>query len=51
VWAKPGGHAKTLQAFFELLGDRRHTITAISIDMSAGYENAMCSYATPGRHR
>jgi transposase len=41
VWAKPGRDAATLQAFFELLGDRRHTIKAISIDMSAGYENAI----------
>jgi transposase len=37
VWAKPGRDAKTLEAFFELLGDGRHTIKAISIDMSAGY--------------
>jgi len=41
VWAKPGRDAATLQAFFDLLGDRRHTIKAISIDMSAGYENAI----------
>ena len=45
VWAKPGRDAKTLQAFFELLGDRRHTIKAISIDMSAGYENAITAVA------
>ena len=45
VWAKPGRDAKTLQAFFELLGDRRHSITAISIDMSAGYENAIKAIA------
>jgi transposase len=41
VWARPGRDSATLQAFFELLGDRRHTIKAISIDMSAGYENAI----------
>ena len=45
VWAKPGRDAATLQAFFELLGDRRHTIKAISIDMSAGYENAIKAVA------
>jgi transposase len=45
VWAKPGRDAKTLQAFFELLGNRRHTIKAISIDMSAGYENAVKAVA------
>ena len=45
VWAKPGRDAATLQAFFELLGDRRHTIKAISIDMSAGYENAIQAVA------
>jgi len=39
VWAKPGRDAATLQAFFEMLGDRRHSIAAISIDMSAGYES------------
>jgi transposase len=45
VWAEPGRNAATLQAFFELLGDRRHTIKAISIDMSAGYENAIQAVA------
>jgi hypothetical protein len=45
IWAKPGRNAATLQAFFELLGDRRHTIKAISIDMSAGYENAITAVA------
>lgn len=45
MWAKPGRDAKTLEAFFELLGDRRHTIKAISIDMSAGYENAITAVA------
>lgn len=45
VWAKPGRDARTLQAFFELLGDRRHSIRAISIDMSAGYENAINAVA------
>jgi Transposase/Helix-turn-helix domain of transposase family ISL3/zinc-finger of transposase IS204/IS1001/IS1096/IS1165 len=45
VWAKPGRDAATLQEFFELLGDRRHSIRAISIDMSAGYENAIKAVA------
>jgi len=45
VWAKPGRDAATLQAFFEMLGDRRHSIAAISIDMSAGYENAIGAVA------
>jgi transposase len=30
-----------LQAFFDELGERRHSIPAVSIDMSAGYENAV----------
>jgi len=34
-----------LQAFFDMLGDRRHTVKAISIDMSAGYENAIQAVA------
>ena len=45
IWAKPGRDANTLEAFFALLGDRRHTIKAISIDMSAGYENAVKAVA------
>jgi len=30
-----------LQAFFDTLGDRKRSIRAVSIDMSAGYENAV----------
>jgi transposase len=41
VWARPGRNAATLQAFFDELGDRKHSIRAVSIDMSAGYENAI----------
>ena len=41
VWARPGRDARTLQAFFTELGDRSHSIRAISIDMSGGYENAV----------
>jgi transposase len=41
VWARPGRSAATLQAFFDDLGERRASIRAVSIDMSAGYENAV----------
>jgi len=30
-----------LQRFFDLLGERRHSIRAVSIDMSGGYEKAI----------
>ena len=36
VWCAPGRNAATLRAFFELLGERKHTIRAVSIDMSGG---------------
>jgi transposase len=41
VWASPGRNAQTLQAFFDLLGDRKHSIRAVSIDMSGGYQQAI----------
>jgi transposase len=41
IWARPGRNAATLQAFFDLLGERKRSIRAVSIDMSAGYENAV----------
>ena len=41
VWARPGRNAATLQAFFDELGERRRSIRAVSIDMAAGYENAI----------
>jgi len=41
VWCSPGRNAATLQAFFDLLGDRKHSIRAVSIDMSGGYEKAI----------
>ncbi len=41
IWARPGRNAATLQAFFDGLGERRASIKAVSIDMSAGYENAV----------
>ena len=41
VWCSPGRNAATLQAFFTELGDRRHSIRAVSIDMSGGYAKAI----------
>jgi transposase len=41
VRCAPGRNAATLQAFFDLLGDRERSIRAVSIDMSGGYEKAI----------
>ena len=42
VWAAPGRNAATLQGFFdELTDEQKASITAVSIDMSAGYEKAI----------
>jgi transposase len=41
VWCAPGRNAETLQAFFDLLGERKTSIRAVSIDMSGGYEKAI----------
>jgi transposase len=42
VWAAPGRNAQTLQGFFdELTDEQKQSITAVSIDMSAGYEKAI----------
>jgi transposase len=41
VWCAPGRNAQTLQAFFRLLGERKSSIRAVSIDMSGGYEKAI----------
>ncbi len=41
IWARPGRDAATLHAFFDELADRKATIKAVSIDMSAGYEKAV----------
>jgi transposase len=41
VWCAAGRNAATLQAFFDLLGDRKSSIRAVSIDMSGGYEKAI----------
>ena len=37
----PGRNAATLNAFFAALGDRKHSIRAVSIDMSGGYQQAI----------
>jgi len=41
VWCSPGRNAETLKQFFALLGERKDTIRAVSIDMSGGYEKAI----------
>jgi transposase len=41
VWCAPGRNSETLQAFFDLLGERKGSIRAVSIDMSGGYEKAI----------
>jgi transposase len=41
VRCAPGRNAETLQEFFDHLGERRHSIRAVSIDMSGGYEKAI----------
>ena len=41
VWSSPGRNAETLQEFFDLLGARKNSIRAVSIDMSGGYEKAV----------
>jgi transposase len=41
VWCAPGRNSATLAAFFDQLGDRRHSIRAISIDMSGEYQRAI----------
>ena len=41
VWAAPGRNAQTLNGFFALLGDRKQSIRAVSIDMSGGYQQAI----------
>jgi len=44
VWATEGRNAASLQAFFDgLTSEQKTSIKAVSIDMSAGYENAVRS--------
>jgi transposase len=49
VWCSPGRNAQTLQRFFDELGERKHSIKAVSIDMSGGYEKAI-RQAIPQAH-
>jgi transposase len=41
VWCAPGRNSATLQDFFAELGERRHSIRAVSIDMSGEYQRAI----------
>jgi transposase len=41
VWCAPGRNSATLAEFFSELGDRRHSIKAVSIDMSGEYQRAI----------
>ena len=41
VWCAPGRNSATLQAFFDRLGDHKHSIRAVSIDMSGDYQRAI----------
>ncbi len=43
VWGKEGKNADTLEAFFEELGtEGRKQLQLVSMDMSAGYQKAVC---------
>jgi transposase len=41
VWLADGRNSHTLQAFFEELGERKHSIRAFSIDLSGAYAKAI----------
>jgi transposase len=41
VWCAAGRNAATLQRFFDELGERKHSIRAVSIDMAGGYAKAI----------
>jgi transposase len=41
IWSASGRTGRTLQEFFELLGDRKDSIRAVSIDMSETYAGAV----------
>jgi len=41
VWSAPGRNAQTLRGFFTLLGPRKKSIRAVSIDMSSSYQQAI----------
>jgi transposase len=41
VWCAPGRNSATLAEFFTELGPRKHSIRAVSIDMSGEYQRAI----------
>jgi transposase len=41
VWCTPGRNSAALRGFFDQLGDRKHSIRAVSIDMSGEYQRAI----------
>ena len=41
MWCAPGRNSATLQGFFEMLGNRKNSIRAVSIDMSGEYQRAI----------
>jgi transposase len=41
VWCRPGRNSATLAEFFAELGPHRHSIRAVSIDMSGEYQRAI----------
>jgi transposase len=41
VWCAPGRSGATLNVFFAALGERKHSIAAVSIDMAGGYQQAI----------
>jgi transposase len=41
VWCRPGRNSATLAEFFAELGPRKHSIRAVSIDMSGAYQRAI----------
>jgi transposase len=47
VWCQAGRNSATLAEFFHLLGPRKHSIRAVSIDMSGEYQRAIRD-AIPG---
>jgi transposase len=41
VRCAPGRNAATFQAFFDLVGERRHSIRAVSVDIASGHQQAI----------
>ena len=48
VWCAPGRNSETLKGFFDVLGERKRSIRAVSIDMSGGYEKAISNRRSHG---